>query len=190
MTRTAFALLLALAIPATALARDYDSERRDRREGHKDRRALRDDLLDAMLAQRLLQEFERTWAALDRNALRAVELRVQAALDDEVREKSWERRREAHELDRDRRELHQDRWDDRRDVAEDRRDLADDRQDLMRAEEFGNRVNALRLEWANLRDQRTYPAMVRKHAILEELVRLARIEVRGDQEELREDRPR
>jgi hypothetical protein len=186
MTRTV-ALLLALALPAAAFAHDHDQDRRDRREAHKDRRNLRDDLRDAKLAESLLQEFERTWAALDRNAVHAVELRVQAALDDETREKMGETRREAHELDRDRREIREDRWVDRRDLPDDRRNLADDRHDLMRAAEYRDRVNALRVEWANLRDQRVYPAMVRKHAILEELVQLSRMEIRDDVNEMRED---
>lgn len=188
MTRTAVALLLALALPVTAHARDWDDQRRDRHETGKDRRGMRDDLRDAREAQLLLQEYERTWAALDRNGVRAVELRVQAAIEAELREKSWEANKEAREFQRDRREARDDRRVDPADLPEDRRKLADDRQDYMRVVEYRDRVTAIRSEWLNLRDQRVYPAMVRKHELLVELVRLSRMEVREDARELRDDR--
>ena len=167
MPRTAIAALFALALPALALASEWDRRDRHDRGRDRDRHALHDDLRDAQLAEQLLQDFERTWAALDRNAVRAVELRVQAALEDEARE---------------------DRWEGRRDLAQDRREMADDRQDLMRAADYRERVNTLRGEWGNLRDQRVYAAMIRKHAILEELVRLSRVSIQEDMQELREDR--
>jgi hypothetical protein len=180
MTRTLIALLLALAVPFTASARD--DERRDRHEVRKDRGALRDDLRDVQLAQGLLQEFERAWGALDRVALRNVEQRVLKALDDELREKTWESRSAARELHRDRRELRDDRHDG------DRKELADDRQDLMRTADYGRRVEALRKEFGSMRFVTNWQAMSRKHALIEELVKLARTEIREDMEEMRDDR--
>jgi hypothetical protein len=184
MTRIAIAALFALALPAMALANDWD-----RRDRGRDRRALHDDLRDARLADQLLQDFERTWAALDRNGLHAVELRVQAALEDETREADREAGRAGHELRRDAREARDDRWASPRERAENRRELADDQQDVMRAADYRNRINSLRGEWATIRDQRVYGAMARKHAIIEELVRLSHLSIREDARELREERP-
>lgn len=170
MTRTLIALLLALAVPLTAQAAD-------RREVHKDRREMRDDLRDARKAEALLRDFERTWANMDRAAVRGVERRAQAAMDDEVREAFGESRDAARELHRDRRE-----------DPGDRHERADDRRDLMQAREYLDRVRTIREEWTSLRNQTTWQAMSRKHALLEELVRLSHIELRQDMQETREDR--
>jgi hypothetical protein len=173
MTRTLIALLLALAVPfTTAYARDGD-----RRELRKDRREMRDDLRDARKAEALLRDFERTWANMDRAAVRAVERRAQAAMDDEVREAFGESRDAVRELHRDRRE-----------DPGDRRERADDRRDLMQAREYLDRVRTIRDEWTSLRNVTTWQAMSRKHALLEELVRLSRLEIRQNMDEIREDR--
>jgi hypothetical protein len=189
MFRTAIALLLALALPAAALAHEdpYPHSHRDRREARKDRRALRDDLRDAQHAQWLLTEFERTWALLDRVALRQVELRVQGALEEEVREATWETSDAAREARRSGREARSARWAGPRERFEERREAGDDRRDFMQAVAYRDRVSAIRGEWASLRDQRTFAAMMRKHALLEELVHLSRMEIREDRQEMRED---
>lgn len=191
MTRSAIALLVALAFPAMANATDFD---RGRREHHRDRRALHDDMRDARMVEQLLQDYERTWATLDRPGLHGVELRVQAALDDEAREAAYETDEAKRELHRDRWRAREDRWREReagwrdpRGAERNRREAADDRQDLMRAADYRAKIEALRAEWANLREQRVYPAMIRKHAVLEELVRLSHMEIHGDVQELRED---
>jgi len=181
MTRTAIAAaVLALALPTIAAAEDPPR----RHENRRDRRALHDDFRDAKIMEQLLRDFERTWAALDRAGVRNVELRTQALLEEEAREAAREAREAARELRRDRREARDDRWDDRR---EDRRELADDRRDLIQEREYREKVEALRAEWGRLRDQRVFPAMMRKHAVLQELLQLAHMEIRSDADELRED---
>jgi hypothetical protein len=191
--RRTLALLLTLTAPALAAAGPDRHERgRDHQELQGDRQGLRDDLRDAERAGWLLQEFDRARATRDRRGMAEVEARVAQALEDELREADREVREAAREARQSDRELRDERGevlgDLRRDqpgrLADDRRD----RRDLMREADYRERVLAVRGEWSQLRGSLRRVALDRKHALLEELVRLSRFEIRASEDELREDR--
>jgi hypothetical protein len=189
MSRIAFSLLVALALPLGAAAYTQPKDVR------KDRAALRDDLRDARRVEQLLSEFRRARRVHDRRAQARIEARVAAALDEELREARRETGRAAAEVHEDRLKVRQDHqegmWDaEHQDPPETRgnvRALQEDRRDLMREAEYRDRVRAIRGEWRDLRGVRRPPAMERKEALLEELLRLSRYEIRADAHELRED---
>jgi len=76
----------------------------------------------------------------------------------------------------------------REDRQEDRRALADDVRDQQAEAAQGERIEALRREWAALRGQYGRPGLDRRRALLAELVTLARAELAGDRQERHEDR--
>lgn len=188
MTRTALTLCLALGLPAVAAADPHGG----RHELRNDKGELRDDLRDAERARWFLNELERASAAHDRRALASVEARVTRALEDEAREASRETGEAARELRRDGRkqgwEPAHDYQDERGDRLADDMHRVDDRRDLMREAEYRRRILVIREEWSSLRGLRGRKPMARKHALLEEMVRLSRFEIRRDVQELKEDR--
>ena len=200
MIRTALALSFALALPLSAAAEP------PRHEEMKDHAALADDVRDAHQAQDLLNDFDHVMqgkALFPRiREQERVEVRVMDALNREVDEANRETSQAGHEAARsesdvrskedelawdarrgDRREYR----DDQRDLQDQRRDAAKDRHDYIFKAEYRRRVLALRDEWARLRGLRRPEQMQRKHDMLVELVDLARMEIRSDQGELRED---
>jgi hypothetical protein len=203
MTRTTtIALCLSLVLPTVAAAAPRREPNRDRSESRQDQRALHDDLRDAQQAEWLQHEFERARAVHDNPALRNVDRWVLEALDREVREATEETEQAARELEQDERRVHHERRDleddahrglpprpdDRHDLARARGARQDDRHDLMREEEYRRRVIEVRNEWARFPRSWTGRILDRKHALLEELVRLSHFEIANDTDELREDR--
>ncbi len=207
MTRTARLLLLTLAVPTFAaageLGRDHQELRRDRAEIRGEKAALADDVRDVKHVEALLREFDRARGARDLRALRAVEQRVARALKDEHREANRESRQAQGELRQSRQETIQERRevlgdaaqprparhaDDRRDLRDDLRDQRDDRADLVREERYRKRIAALRAQWVSRLHDRSRLAMNQKRAMLQEVVELARAEVRATAVELQEDR--
>ncbi len=193
MTRTALAACLALAFPALAGAAT-SAARKDLRE---DRRQLRDDLRDAKQARRLLADFDRAAGSGGRHALAAVEARVERALEVEAREARVEAGEAAHRLREDSLDAGQPGWrpapgavDQRRDQLAEARDRVNDRRDLILEADYRNRISAIRDEWQSLRGHRERKHMQRKHALLVEVVRLSRLEIRKDLHEIHEDRER
>jgi hypothetical protein len=180
-------ILLSFAVPTVAAATGPKHVRREQRE-------LKDDLRDARLAEKLLQEFRSARRAGSRKRLQVVEARVAAAVEAELRESRQEVREQAVEVARSREEVREDKragmntWDhkDPQGTSADRRALADDRRDLMREAEYRDRVRIIQSEWKALRGDRHTRAMNRKVDLLKELVRLAHYEIRATADEVRE----
>jgi Spy/CpxP family protein refolding chaperone len=170
MLRTAIAALALAALPALARAQPMPpapDRGWDRREQKLDRRELADDRWDLARAQELLARWDDARARRDRRTLLAVEDAAFRTLDREL----FEARAEVRDPWAGGRDVHAARsprgWD-RRD---DRRDLA--------------RVSALRTDFGSLRGRLDRRALDRKHAMLAELVQLARAELREDRPERR-----
>jgi hypothetical protein len=193
----------AWAQPLTGVRQDRRELAQDRREIAQDKRQINDDARDARRFTLLLRELDGLRAAGNLPGVSAVEQRVLAALDDELREanretaqKSAEATRSAGEVRRDRREVAGDvargrpgrAADDVRDLNRDRRNLADDRRDLAIEVAQGQRVQAIRTEYAALAGRMEPASLDRKRALLAEVVGLQRAEVRNGVQELREDR--
>ena len=203
MTRAALALALSttLALPAAAGAEPFPPPPppHEHHELAQGRRELHDDLRDAERADWLLREYDKALGLRGqrgREQVARVEDRVALALEDEVREAGQEAGHAEAELRRDRHEVRDDRPDLGEDPArggpgfEERRahqELRDDRRAAMMRADYLDRISAIRAEWARLEGDRRPRAVDRKRALLAEVVRLARFELREDRRELRED---
>jgi hypothetical protein len=172
MMRTTLAAVALAALPALAKAQPLPPAP-NRADRAQDRRELRDDRRDLLEAQALLARWEDARARRDRRALAAAEDDVLRALDRELREARAE-------LGRSRGEAWHDRGDPR-EWRDGRRDARDDLRDLAR-------VSAIRDQLWSLRARADRRALDRKHGLLEELVQIARGELREDRLERREDR--
>ena len=78
--------------------------------------------------------------------------------------------------------------DQRRDQLEQSKDRVNDRRFLILEADYRNKIAGIRDEWESLRGHRERKHMQRKHALLAEVVRLSRLEIRRDLNELHEDR--
>jgi hypothetical protein len=192
MTRTALAACLALTFPALAGAATHGAAHKQVRQ---DQQQLRDDLRDARQAQQLLKDFDRAAASGNRRTLAAAEARVERALGVEAREAKVEAGEAAHRLRDDSLKPGQPGWrpspdavDQRRDQLEEAKDRVNDRRDLILEADYRSKIAGIRDEWQSLRGHRERKHMRRKHALLEEVVRLSRLEIRRDVNELHEDR--
>lgn len=176
MTRVHLAAALLIALPVAGAAQYAPAppdRAADRRELRQDRRELADDRRDLAWFDLLVSRFDAARAGRNRRALAVVENDAAWALDRELHEAR-------REVARSRQEVRRDGCDDR-DRRDDRRDLRDDRRDA-------RRIAALRAEFHDLRGQMSRRALDRKRAVIVELQRLARLELREDRRELREDR--
>lgn len=205
-----FALVLALAVPATVASaqprpevrQDRRELRQDNRELRQDNRAMRDDLRDARRYAMLLSTFDQAVASRQPPAMMDIDRRVMAAIEGEVREsnrevmqKGAEAQRSQNEVRGDRREIARDNWrgqpgqaaGDRRDLRDDRRDARDDRRDVHREMGENNRIRAIQQEYGSLANRLDPPAVNRKRALIVELNVMANRELREDVKEKRED---
>jgi hypothetical protein len=185
MNRLALAALAAAALPAVVAAQPYPAAPYPpapyaaaphggyRAEAKQDRRELRDDRWDLHHLETLLARYDAACARRDRRAMAAAEYDVLRALEREIVEARAELHRSAAEA--------RDPWAGRRAAGFDRRDYRDDRRDLARLE-------GIRDELWRLRGRMGWRAVDRKHALVAELVEVARAELREDRRERREDR--
>jgi hypothetical protein len=211
MRRTALVPALSLALALLAPAARADDPPRDGREQALDRREQALNLRELRDDQRDLARIESLVARLD--ALRAgrpapdavawFDADVQRELASERIEGRGELWRYSQEVRRGRDEVSSDQRREReraragdvrgvvearRDQQDDRRNLSDDVRDRNVEAAQGERLETLRREWAALRGRYGPPALERRHALLAELVVLARQELMGDRRERREDR--
>jgi hypothetical protein len=177
-------------------------EARDRREMSQDRREAREDYFDLKSLEALRAEFEAARARRDMRALEGIDRRIREQASRELADDAGDLRRAERELHRDRRELRADerrtvrdavetRPGERRDQAElrrDRRELRDDARDAAARRADLQRHRELLGEIHRLGGRLDPAALDRKHAILGELIEIARFELRQDARELREDR--
>lgn len=186
MIRPALAAALLATAPGVTLAQAPRERAQDRHELRQDRRELREDRRDVAWMEQLVARFDDARARRSRAALGAVEGDVVRVLDRELHEARVEVAKSAGETRRSGREVgsadsRPELRDDRRDLRDDRRDLRDDRRDLAR-------VSAIRSDFHALRGRMDRRALDRKRALLAELTRMARAELREDRREVREDR--
>jgi hypothetical protein len=207
MTRWIVASFL-LVLPLTASAQpgprqDRRELRQDRRELRQDRRELRDDRRDAQRFSRLLQSYDAARAANQIGALTELDGRVQAAIDEELREsgrevnqKAAEAGRSQAEVGRERREVARDvdrgrpgqAAGDVRDLRDDRRDAHDDRRDLRWEQAAASQLAAIQQEYRSLLGRVDPGSLDRKRTLLAQVAGLSRAELSGDRQEIREDR--
>ncbi len=193
MNRTAYALLVALALPAGARAQYVPDDHardlaRDRRELREDRRATEDDWRDLQHMKHLLARYDEARAHRDREELARVEERVSFALAREQREAQVETSRDLADASRERREARQD-WVEGRpgEAAHDRHEARQDRREAAGDVARANRISQIRREFESLRGRTERRPLDRKRALISEVVRMARAEVRRDIHEARSD---
>jgi hypothetical protein len=169
-------LFLSLSIPSLALADGaYDQRVPPQAVATGDGRAFRDDVRDLMRLRDLAARYDtaiRSWRA-------RLILRVEAEIIEAVRADLIENR---SEVERDRREVGRDgRFGDREDRRDDRRDFREEREAQRKRFLIASDLKAL---MGRMRPG----ALQRKQALLQELIGLARMELRDDRREIDEDR--
>ncbi len=183
-------LLLVVTLTAPFAAAAYTGPAHVGRE----KRELQDSLRDEKRVEALRSEFKRAWRSHSRKRIAAVEARVSAAIDSELRETRQHIREQATEVHRDVDKVREDKregmntWDhqDPETVGPDRRSLADDRRDMMKEQDFRAHLHVIDEEWKTLRGNLRPKAMNRKLDLIQELLRLSRYQIQADAQEVRE----
>jgi hypothetical protein len=177
MLKKAMLLVGALLLPATAAMAQPGEWRENRRESRQDHRELRDDLRDARRLEGLVARFERARYANNYGELYQLDNELRGLVQNELAESQRELRQDHREVRRDGWERG---WDGRRDRRDDIRDARVERNSLERRYQVARQLDYLygRMDWN---------ALNQKRSLMNELIMLARQEVREDHQEARED---
>ena len=191
-------------IPAMAFAEGHSYEHgQDGVEIREDIRQIFDDALDLARLEAQLAEFDRHVQTGNHAGLDEVDMRLRHILDAEADESQLELEQDQTEIALSRRELSMDEVNHRYymrhgrttlasiyglDVPDDRADLQDDRQDLVREYDSTRLRDDVRREMSALYGEYSHDALQKKRALIQELIRVAEMEVAANDKELREDR--
>ena len=187
--------LLALLLPAAALAQDRDV-RHDHGELRRDQAEVSDDVRDLRWAETLQARFEDAWRARDWNAVRRIEDGVARYIQQELGDARNDVAHDAEAARRAEAEVRQDRRaGDHHEAREDIAKVRHNRAETERDEAVFKRLTDLQQRFAELRGRTDRRDMERKRDIIVDLVVMARGELNHDardqhhdREQLREDR--
>jgi len=181
-------LLAALLSPLPGQAQGAEV-RHDQRELGRDQAEVADDVRDLRWAETLRARFDEAWRRADWRRLQRLEDGVLRYLAQERRDARADLAHDAGEASRDAAGLQQERREgDRHEAREEAGRLHRDRREAQRDQAVLHRLEDLERRFAGLRGLTDRGAMERKRAIIDDLVRMARNELRHDERGRREDR--
>lgn len=163
--------------PAKKARQNNRDVRQDRREQRLNSKEKRDDRRDLRQLKEVLVEFDKARANNNTKRLARIDERVKTLLRLEAQESG----REAH-LDR------QEVRKSAREARGDRRDLRDDKRDLAKERRMHQRRSDIGREYTGLAGRMDPQSLNRKRALITELIKLAKVELRHTNQEIREDR--
>ncbi len=182
MRRTMVAvMMLCSGIAVAQPARQRAERAQDQREIRQDHYETRDDMIDAARLNAAIVGFDRARAMRDYRTLSAIDREVSTLI-------AIEQQESANELRRDDAEVRRGYRDRDRTVRDDRRDRRDDLRDRNLEARSMSRRSAISAEWNALIGWQDRVSLGRKRALLSELSKMARAELRQDARETREDR--
>jgi hypothetical protein len=181
MSRIIALVMLCSGVAAAQPARQGAERAQERRELRQDHYETRDDMIDAARLRAAIVGFDRARAMRDYRTLAAIDREVSTLIAVEQRESAGELRRDDLEARRTLRDRDGSWRDDRRDRRDDIRDRNLEARTMARR-------SAIAAEWNALVGWQDVVSLGRKRAILTELNKMARAELRQDDRETKEDR--